>query len=644
LFFTMFARAGGAGYLASTLGGIVYAFSGMSAIGASSPQLGAAITWSPLLLWAVREYSHRFDAAAAVLAGVAGALLILSGAHAFALTAGAVAAAYAVQAVVFTSKSVAGIGQRTRGLLIMVGIAFGVSAVQWLATLAWVVRLESPFDYLWALPLEFPAPATAAELFTQVFASEPGESPRLAYLGIASLALIPAALLHRRRRRDTAFFVLAGLASVVFILFFGWRLPLHFPLPALVFPILLCAALLVSIAADRLFIPRRTFRSPTVWFPVTLVLVACAILFYAFGAEVRRYVMPLAAVVVVFAPARMRGLTALCLGMVGAVLFLDLVHANRTVYTHPRQDAPACYETYAQGLAIAREQALGGRVLASARELDRGLSGNFGMIASMNAVGGAELPLTGAQSAWWDRMAGHSTGPLRASGKDVTPQSPEPGLVEFMAARVLIATAQGALHSGRWQNGGPRLREVSPAGDIRVFVLDDALPRAYWAPRAQVEVGMPATLDALVNPSFDPVQVCVVDAQSPGIAGLANPTRSPRDTESAPASEATCSVADISPEHVVIRVDAVRDGVTVLADMDAPGWTATLDGNRQSILKVNGLFRGIATPAGPHVIEFRYRPWSVYLGIGISCLTLACVILGGIRALGRPSAARVPLL
>ncbi len=206
-----------------------------------------------------------------------------------------------------------------------------------------------------------------------------------------------------------------------------------------------------------------------------------------------------------------------------------------------------------------------------------------------------------------------------------------------MATRLILATPQGPMYSGAWESPGPRLREVSPVGDVRVFVLDDALARAYWAPRAQVEVGMPATLDALCDPEFDATQICVVDAQSEGIGELAKFTSVDRKGDSAARQNATCSVEDGSPERVVVRVDAPVDGITVLCDSFDPGWTAAIDGVRQPILKVNGIFRGVATPAGAHEIVFTYRPWGVYIGLATSCAVLLISLVFSVAGLARPT-------
>ncbi|MCC6155451.1 MAG: YfhO family protein, partial [Candidatus Hydrogenedentes bacterium] len=96
---------------------------------------------------------------------------------------------------------------------------------------------------------------------------------------------------------------------------------------------------------------------------------------------------------------------------------------------------------------------------------------------------------------------------------------------------------------------------------------------------------------------------------------------------------ATCSVEDVTPERVIVRVDAPSNGVTVLCDTFDSGWSATIDGKRAPILKVNGIFRGIATPQGAHEIEFRYRPWSLYVGMTCSCGVLGLILVRSLRTI-----------
>ncbi|HMD48994.1 MAG TPA: YfhO family protein, partial [Bryobacteraceae bacterium] len=73
-------------------------------------------------------------------------------------------------------------------------------------------------------------------------------------------------------------------------------------------------------------------------------------------------------------------------------------------------------------------------------------------------------------------------------------------------------------------------------------------------------------------------------------------------------------------------------GMVVLSEAYAPGWTATIDGGPAEIREVDGPLRGVATPAGKHRIQMRYRPRSVIWGAILTLAGLAGICVLGLRA------------
>ena len=73
-----------------------------------------------------------------------------------------------------------------------------------------------------------------------------------------------------------------------------------------------------------------------------------------------------------------------------------------------------------------------------------------------------------------------------------------------------------------------------------------------------------------------------------------------------------------SPNRV--SVEAEWPGTLVLSEVAYPGWTAWVDGQETGIEVVGGLLRGVRLAAGDHEIMFRYRPWTVFLGVGLTLL------------------------
>lgn len=645
LFFALFARAAGVGYVAALIGGIVYAYCGASAAAMSRPWMASALVWLPFVMWAVREYGRRFDLGTAILGGFGGALLILSGAYGVVLAALCLVVPYRIQMTLFPrpdESPIPPLMRRFKGPLLMGAIALGVSAVQWLPTAVWSIHLETPLRSLWNFNIAAEAPVSGRELLAQVLTPDAGSLPRITYVGTITLLLIPAAFFHRHQRREVLFFLMAAIAGTSAAFAGAEGLPFGFPRLAFAYPTAFSVAALAALGADRLLTPRDTFRSRPVWLPATVVLLLCGGFAVAFGGAIRQFVLPFAVILLTFLIFRFRMFAPICGILIAGLLVVDLTVASKNKFRHPRQDAPECYRLDSAALDDLREQCLGSRALLSARELDTALTSNLGFMYPQSLIGGTLMPLTEDEALWWGRLERSSTVLTRGSGKDIRPDSPEPGLLNFMAARAILASPQGPLYSGTWDGAGPRLREVPTQGDVRLYVNEDALPRAYWAPSWRIAVGTQAAIDMLVNETFDATRECVVDALSPGIGALAS--TAPPVNESTPRNtDAACSVEDVSAERVRLRVNAPSPGITILADTHAPGWSATVNGVGQPILRVNGLYRGVITPAGPCDIEFTYRPLVSYIAEWISIVVLGFTLVFGIRVFFRWSESLVSL-
>ncbi len=79
------------------------------------------------------------------------------------------------------------------------------------------------------------------------------------------------------------------------------------------------------------------------------------------------------------------------------------------------------------------------------------------------------------------------------------------------------------------------------------------------------------------------------------------------------------------PNEWTIR--AQGPGWLVLAEVDYPGWEASLDGQPRKIQSFQGLFRAIEIPTGEHVISIRFKPRLLMLGIGLAVLAWGVVFV-----------------
>lgn len=74
--------------------------------------------------------------------------------------------------------------------------------------------------------------------------------------------------------------------------------------------------------------------------------------------------------------------------------------------------------------------------------------------------------------------------------------------------------------------------------------------------------------------------------------------------------------------HARVTVDAPKEGVVLLMQQHAPGWSVTVDGVEAGGIVVQDVFRGVQVTRGVHEIVWRYHPRPLYHGLVISLLSV----------------------
>jgi hypothetical protein len=84
--------------------------------------------------------------------------------------------------------------------------------------------------------------------------------------------------------------------------------------------------------------------------------------------------------------------------------------------------------------------------------------------------------------------------------------------------------------------------------------------------------------------------------------------------------------AERGAERLRIEAEAAGDGLFVVQDAFWPGWKAAIDGRSVPILPTDVLVRAVAWPAGRHVLEMKYQPPEVRLGLATSMAGTATLL------------------
>ena len=98
----------------------------------------------------------------------------------------------------------------------------------------------------------------------------------------------------------------------------------------------------------------------------------------------------------------------------------------------------------------------------------------------------------------------------------------------------------------------------------------------------------------------------------------------------------TVKVTYRSPQEVVLDVTLDSPGLVVLADVMYPGWTLTIDDKPAPIYRVNGVMRGALVPAKHATLVYTYAPRSFQVGLVVSIVGLAALLLFAVSCMRRP--------
>lgn len=95
----------------------------------------------------------------------------------------------------------------------------------------------------------------------------------------------------------------------------------------------------------------------------------------------------------------------------------------------------------------------------------------------------------------------------------------------------------------------------------------------------------------------------------------------------------SAQMVELNENSVEVVVQAEKDSILYLPEYYDSGWRAYVDGKETPVLKLFGIFRGAAVPAGQHHVLFVYRPLFVTISFALSCMAWVLALLLVFRGL-----------
>jgi hypothetical protein len=165
-----------------------------------------------------------------------------------------------------------------------------------------------------------------------------------------------------------------------------------------------------------------------------------------------------------------------------------------------------------------------------------------------------------------------------------------------------------------------RWRPLEEIGKVAIFENTRMLPRAWLAAGELVATGeeqlsIIRSGKMLSGAPWNPLEQALVEMRT----GLDYA----KDSSASESRAAEVTLAQSS--RIDVKTESAVPSLLVLSENHYPGWRASVDGQRAEIIRVNYNQRGVALPAGKHLVAFVYRPISVLVGLMVSLITLAAL-------------------
>jgi hypothetical protein len=193
-------------------------------------------------------------------------------------------------------------------------------------------------------------------------------------------------------------------------------------------------------------------------------------------------------------------------------------------------------------------------------------------------------------------------------------------LIDFLGVKYLLASDKDG-SADQIAKRPDRFRSVYDDGSVQIFENLKALPRAHLVPCSGIEVQefTNRRINRVNSGGFDPSRAVVLEDRL-------RCTAPPSERSGRAITSPSTDVVEAGFNTYTVRANAVEPSVLVFADTYYVGWRAFVDGAEAPIIRANHAFKAVQVGPGPHVVRFVFEPQSFRLGAMLSGVGLAMVV------------------
>jgi hypothetical protein len=149
--------------------------------------------------------------------------------------------------------------------------------------------------------------------------------------------------------------------------------------------------------------------------------------------------------------------------------------------------------------------------------------------------------------------------------------------------------------------------------EIKIYKNPDSFSRAFLVHHVETVADGPEALERVMALGPELKHIAVVDPP-PGAFSNMSAIREGEGTGD------RVQITAYTAHQVDIEVETSASGLLVLGDIYYPGWKARIDGEKVPVYRTNYILRGVPVSEGRHRVSFFYRPFSFYVGLGLTMM------------------------